>query len=314
MKRIAAAVVLLVMVALVTVLSGCVSSPTGESLPLPNSGTGSWVEEDYSYAGPAVATGQSVVYYGDEVSATAVQDGADQMVIRTSSVELEVREVTPALDSLKAIALAHGGYVGSLSVHTLGDTRLYGVLTMRVPATSFDTTLEEVKSLGTLKSQNLQADDVTEEYVDLQARRSALADQLAQYRKIMESAQNVSEVLEVQEQIERVQVEIDRIDGRLKYLDNRVDYATITVTVREPEPVGSTPGFSITSVLNDGISGFLAVIAVLIIVIISILPLIVIGVFAFLVYRWWRGKKSGRAGTETKGNEKTGGEKKPPSE
>jgi len=98
---------------------------------------------------------------------------------------------------------------------------------------------------------------VTAEYIDLNARRAALAGQLTQYMRIMEKAETVSEILEVQEQIERVQVEIDRIDGRLKYLDNRVDYATITVSLQEPEPVGGNEGFSFVGVINEGIAGLL---------------------------------------------------------
>ncbi len=89
-----------------------------------------------------------------------------------------------------------------------------------------------------------------------QAQRTALANQLAQYNRIMEMAENVSEILEVQTQIERVQVELDRINGRLKYLDNRVDYATITVTLQEPEPVGG--GGRLLDCLRDqpGYRGF----------------------------------------------------------
>jgi hypothetical protein len=162
---------------------------------------------------------------------------------------------------------------------------------MRVPSHEFDSAITEIKALGSLTSESLSADDVTEEYLDLQARRTALASQLAQYNRIMEKAENVSEILEVQVQIERVQVEIDRIDGRLKYLDNRVDYGTITVSLEEPEPVGGGEGFSIISVINEGIMGFLAVTAGLVIILISIIPLVILGAIVFVIYRWWKGRK-----------------------
>ena len=178
-----------------------------------------------------------------------------------------------------------------MSVNTRDGNRMYAVLTMRVPAQAFDSAITEIKALGSLKSESLSASDVTEEYVDLQARRSALASQLTQYNRVMEKAENVSEILQVQVQIERVQVEIDRIDGRLKYLDNRVDYATITVTLEEPEPVGGGEGISLISVINESIAGFLAVTAGLIIILISIIPLIILGIIAYVIYRWWKGRK-----------------------
>ncbi len=217
--------------------------------------------------------------------------GPDQMIIKTSQIRLEVQNVTAALDPIRNIATAHGGYLGTLSVTTQYGDRLYGTVTIRIPAREFESAITEIKTLGTLKSESLNAEDVTEEYVDLQARRTALANQLAQYTRILEKAENVSEILEVQVQIERVQVEIDRIDGRLKYLDNRVEYATISVTLTEPEPVGGREGFSFISVINEGIAGFLAVTAGLVIILISIIPLVIIGALAYLGYRWWKGRK-----------------------
>lgn len=277
--------------------AGCLTTPWGEN-------TVKQYDERYdlasesSLASPPWYSGSGAPSYPvpamTRAPGYAGEAGIDQKIIRTASVSLEVRNVSASLDPLRSIATAHGGYVGSLSVSTRYGDRLYATLTMRVPAREFDSTIAGIKTLGSLRSESLSADDVTEEYVDLQARRTALANQLAQYSRIMERAVNVSEILEVQVQIERVQVEIDRIDGRLKYLDNRVDYATITVSLQEPEPVGGREGFSIVSVINAGIAGFLAVTAGLIIIFVSVIPLIILGVVAYLAYRWWKGRQGAK--------------------
>lgn len=248
------------------------------------------VSADYGYSGAAPVP----------TPVPAIASGAwdDQKIIRTARVEIEVQDVTATRDALQAIAAGYGGYVGSLSLDRYSGDRLSGSLTMRVPSPAFEQALASVAALGTLKSQSVQAEDVTEEYVDLQAKRSALANQLLQYERIMEKAGNVSEILEVQEQIERVQVEIDRIDGRLKYLNNRVDYATITVSFREPEPVGAGGGPSVTSVINEGIAGFLAVAAALFILLLSIIPIIVLALVAYGAYRWWKGRKGEAKGAD----------------
>lgn len=218
--------------------------------------------------------------------------GDEQKIIRTARVDLEVKDVMATRDTLQSIATSNGGYIGSLSLERYRGDRLSGSLVMRVPAASFDRALASIAALGTLKSQSVQAEDVTEEYVDLQARRGALANQLVQYQRIMEKAGNVSEILEVQEQIERVQVEIDRIDGRLKYLDNRIEYATITVSFREPDPLGAGDGPSFASVINEGISGFLGITAALVIILISIIPLLILALVTYALYRWWKGRKN----------------------
>jgi hypothetical protein len=274
---------------LLLAFAGCLTTPwngdtaTQDGTFAPTSGGTGIFSENSHYPVPTVVPTYSPGYTGDRET--------DQKIIRTASVNLEVGNVTMTLDPVKSIATAHGGYIGSMSVNTRGTERLYAVLTMRVPAREFDSTISAIKTLGTLRSESLSADDVTEEYVDLQARRTALASQLAQYNRIMERAVNVSEILEVQVQIERVQVELDRIDGRLKYLDNRVDYGTITVTLEDPEPVGSGDRFSIVSVINESIAGFLAVTAGLFILLISIIPLIILGIIAYAIYRWWRKRK-----------------------
>jgi hypothetical protein len=274
---------------LLLAIAGCLTTPwdrdtaTPDGIFAPTSGGSGIFSENAPYPVPTVVPTYSQGYTGDIET--------DQKIIRTASVNLEVGNVTTSLDPLKSIATTHGGYIGSMAVNTRDSERLYAVITMRVPAREFDATISAIKTLGTLRSESLIADDVTEEYVDLHARRTALASQLAQYTRIMERAENVSEILDVQVQIERVQVELDRIDGRLKYLDNRVNYGTITVTLDEPEPVGGGEGFSLVSVINESIAGFLAVTAGLIILLISIIPLIILAIIAYVIYRWWKKSK-----------------------
>lgn len=286
--------------------AGCVSSeisPTSFSLPpgVAGGGGGGGSSSGYDYA-------PSAPY---PTPAPALSQGAwagdDQKIIKTANIDLEVQDVPATRDALQAIATTNGGYVGSFSMNRYGEDRLYASLVMRVPASAFDQALSSVAALGTLKSQSMQAEDVTEEYVDLQAQRTALAHQLAQYQRIMEKGENVSEIMEVQVQIERVQVEIDRIDGRLKYLDSRIDYATLTVSFREPEPVGSRAGPSITSVINQAIAGFVGVTAALFVILVSLIPLIILAIIVYAIYRWWKGRGKAHPEPAVPKEEKPGG-------
>ena len=99
-----------------------------------------------------------------------------------------------------------------------------------------------MKAIGTVKSVSTQGEDVTEEYVDIQAQKTSYLNQLAQYNEIMKKAVKVSDVIEIQQQIDRVQTELNRLEGRLKYLNSRIDMSTITVTLQEPEPLGARAG------------------------------------------------------------------------
>jgi len=212
-------------------------------------------------------------------------------IIKTAYLTLEVTDVPGAAESLKGIAAAKGGYISSTSIQKNYRDMMTGTVVLRVPQAEFDSTLAGVKALGTVKSASTQGEDITEEYVDLQAQRTSYQNQLAQYNAIMKQSTKVEDIIKVQVQIDRVQTELNRLDGRLKYLDSRVDLSTITVNLQEPEPVGGESGHSFVSTINEGIAGFIGMIDAIIIILLTLLPLIIVGGIGYGVYRWHKGKK-----------------------
>ncbi|WP_321507030.1 DUF4349 domain-containing protein [uncultured Methanoregula sp.] len=217
--------------------------------------------------------------------------GVETKIIKTAYLSLEVKDVTGAVESLKGIAAAEGGYISSTNVQKNYNNLLTGTVILRIPQAAFENTLTGVKALGTIKSASTQGEDVTEEYVDLQAQRTSYQNQLAQYNAIMKQSTKVEDIIKVQEQIDRVQTELNRLDGKLKYLNSRVDYSTITVNLQEPEPVGGESGHSFISTINEGIAGFFGMIDTIIVLIFTLLPLIIVAVAGYGVYRWHKGKK-----------------------
>lgn len=222
----------------------------------------------------------------------------DTKIIKTADITIEVKDVTGSVDQLKALVTANGGYLSSSNIQTDYNNQLSGTVVLRIPAAQFDTTLDGVKAIGTVKSVSTQGEDVTEEYVDLQAQQTSYRNQLAQYNEIMKKAVNVSDVIEVQQQIDQIQTQLDRLEGRLKYLDNRLDLSTITVTLQEPEPVGGESGHNFITTINEGIDGFLGMIDAIIILLFTLLPLIILGVIGYGIYRWRKGKQPVKAPAE----------------
>ncbi len=220
----------------------------------------------------------------------------DTKIIRTAYLSVEVKDVPAAVDSLKAIATAQGGYLSSSNVQKDSNNRVSGTVVLRVPAAVFDAAISGVKAIGTVNSISTQGEDVTEEYVDLQAQKTSYQNQLAQYNEIMKKSEKIEDIVNVQEQIDLVQTELDRLNGRLNYLNNRIDISTITVNLQEPEPVGSQSGHDFVSTINEGISGFLGMVDAIIVLFFTLLPLIIIGGIGYGIYRWYKGRK-GRAPT-----------------
>lgn len=214
--------------------------------------------------------------------------GTDTKIIRTASVSVETANVTGAAESLAGIAAGSGGYVSSTSVSTGYKGRVYGSVTIRVPADRFESALSGVKAIGKVTYIDTGSEDVTSQYIDLDARINAYKNQISQYNAIMKNATDVKDVLAVQQQIDTVQTQLDQATGQMKYLTSRIDFSTITVNLQEPEPVGGRSGHDFVTAINNGIAGFFGVIDMIIVFVLSVIPLMVIGGIAYGGYRVWR--------------------------
>jgi hypothetical protein len=232
------------------------------------------------------------------VPTTASTSELDAKIIKTASVTIEVKDVPGSVETLKVLAAAKGGYLASSTMSEGYNKRLSGTVVLRIPQAEFDNTLAGVKGIGIVRSVSTQGLDVTEEYVDIQAQKTSYRNQLAQYSEIMKKAVRVSDVIEIQQQIDRVQTQLDRLEGRLKYLDSRIDMSTITVSLQEPEPVGGGTGHNFVTTLNEAIAGFLGMIDLIIILLFTLLPLIILGGAGYGIYRWRKGKQLIKAPAE----------------
>jgi hypothetical protein len=226
--------------------------------------------------------------------------GTDTKIISTAEVTIEVNNVTGSVETLRTLAIQKGGYVSSTDIETDSNNQPTGTVVLRIPAAGFDTTLNGIKAIGTVKSVATEAQDVTENYVDVQAQITSYQNQIAQYNTILKQSQTVADVLKVQEQIDQAQTELDRLNVQMKYLNSQIDFSTITVNLQEPEPVGSQGSHDFVAAINEGIAGFLGMIDTIIIVVFSIIPLVIIGGAGYCIYRVWKWNKKPQAETDDK--------------
>jgi hypothetical protein len=146
-------------------------------------------------------------------------------IIRTADLTLAVVHVDRGLASVDAIAREVGGY---LSLRT--DQQV----TIRVPRERFDEAMRRIEQLGDVLHRSVTAEDVTDEYVDLDMRlRNALVVR-ARLEKLLETAA-VRDAVEIEKELARVTEEIERIEGKLKLLGDRIAYSSITISF-EPSP------------------------------------------------------------------------------
>jgi hypothetical protein len=287
-------IALMVVCMAVVAAAGCMGVPS----PVLDGSAGSQEASTfYSSSNAARVSSDAKMSSGAPVAAPASAPVAgsdtviDTKIIKTAYITVEVKDVTGSVDQLKALVTAKGGYLSSSSVSEGYNKQLTGTVVLRIPAAEFDNTLAGVKTIGTVKSVSTQGEDVTEEYVDVQAQIASYQNQLAQYNEIMKKAVKVSDVIEIQQQIDSVQTNLNRLEGRLKYLNSRIDMSTITVTLQEPEPVGGETGHNFVTTINEGIAGFFGMVDFIVILFFTVLPVIILGGIAYGIYRWMKRKQ-----------------------
>ncbi|NLX50193.1 MAG: DUF4349 domain-containing protein [Methanospirillum sp.] len=218
-------------------------------------------------------------------------DTTGTRLIRTADLGVDVPSLEPALDRVRGIAREQNGTVAGLELRAGSGDRRTATVTVRVPEDRFEATLGALRTVGTVRSESVQAQDVTEEYVDLEAKRDSLSRQRDQYTRIMANTSGVADVLKVQEEIERVQVELDRLEGRLRYLESRTAFSRITLRLQEPAPLAGGALPSIVEVLGTGVQGFFAVLSGIVILLITALPLVLLAAAAWFLYRRYRRRR-----------------------
>lgn len=174
------------------------------------------------------------------VSASGL-DAVARKIIKDASVSVQVTSFRDVVARAASICEAQGGYVQSSSAQASEDELRSGTVVLRVPSDKFDAVLADIEGLGKVRSKEVAGRDVTEEYVDLEARLSNWQQQEKQLLAIMAKASKVSDILQVQAELGRVREEIERITGRLKYLNSQIDFSTITAEFFEPSVVSEVP-------------------------------------------------------------------------
>ncbi len=164
---------------------------------------------------------------------------AGRMVIRTASMTVRVDKPEAHAEQVLALAKEVGGFVVDSSSNGGHGWESVGA-TLRVPASQFDATLARLRGMGAVTHEQIQGQDVTDEYVDLGARVANQRRLEQRLLALMDGAASVKDALEVEKELARVRGEIERAEGRRKGIEDRVSLSTITLTLSS---TAAEPGF-----------------------------------------------------------------------
>ena len=217
-------------------------------------------------------------------------------VIRTGSLFVEVEEFDGAVRRLIIIAEGAGGFVATSS-YSQGQGTPQGTFVLRVPAPRFAATLTALEELGRVRERRVGGQDVSEEFVDLQARVRNLERHEQRLLTFMDRATKVSDLLAIEQEVARVRGEIESLTGRLRVLGNQVELATIEVAVRQKPEKVSTGFWDIGATVDRVRTAFLNTVRQILVVVegaavvtSALIPVLLLGALAWLLIRRLRAR------------------------
>lgn len=166
---------------------------------------------------------------------TTVQN-IEQKIIREGHLQFETQEPDNTYNRLVQSAKKYNAYIQEDSEGKSWD-RVYRNVTVRIPNTHFDAFIADISTgISFFDQKQITSQDVTEEFVDLNARLKAKKTLEERYLQLLHKAVKVSEIIEIERELSAIREEIEAKEGRLKYLQHRVSYSTITVNFYKKVP------------------------------------------------------------------------------
>lgn len=209
-------------------------------------------------------------------------------IVKTAAVTVEVRAASFDQRFQEAVMVAgrHGGFVAS---SVTSDARHQsGTIVLRVPAAEFDAALAELRRLGTLKREELSGQDVTAQFVDLDARLRNWEAQEDVLLRLMARAKTIEESIKVQRQLQEVQLAIESIRGQLRVLTDQTDFSTITLSMVEAGAVQPKPKTTLGRAWQDALGAFLSVIAAVVVGLGYLVPIALLGLMVLVAWVLYR--------------------------
>ena len=184
----------------------------------------------HSGGGSALVSGMAV--------ANMTEVRVDRMLVWKAQLSLQVWSVSNAVTEATTMAKQQGGFVEQKSDR--GDESAN--MTLRIPAKTLRTAMANLETLGDVTYRSVEGEDVTEQYIDVDARLKNKIVLRERLKQLLDKATTVKDILAIETELNRLQGDIDSMEGRIKSLKGLVDFATITLSL-ERKPILGPLGY-----------------------------------------------------------------------
>lgn len=235
-----------------------------------------------------------VVYHSAEIATKEVSvqqakvkeasENIQRKLIKRGNVSFESTDLSKTKHNISVAVKKYNGYISNENEYKSSD-RISNSITVRIPSKNFDSFLTDISSdVEKFDNKNISVNDVTEEFLDVQARLKVKKSLEQRYNELLKKAKSVKEILEVEKELTNVRSDIESMEGRLKYLQNQVSFSTLSINFYKIELVNSTERSffrRLARAFSNGISN----IKWFFIALVNIWPFILLGILTFIFIR-----------------------------
>jgi len=236
---------------------------------------------------PVVSSKQAIG--SDAIFAGRSAEVVDRQVVTHASLAVTVPKLDEAQAEVLRITTTLGGYVQSSNFNNFTDNQNWS-FTLRVPSDKSNEAVRLISALGSVQSSGSNRQDVTEEYMDLEARLTVMRLEESRLLELLRRANTIDDYLKVESHLTRVRIEIEQATGRLKFLTHSVGMATIGLTLTPergaipPKPVGFAGlGQRLSAAFRQGLNAVVEIVSGTLVFVVASLPLFLIIVPLFLI-------------------------------
>ncbi len=212
----------------------------------------------------------------------------ERKLIKEGDIEFETTDLETTRKRIVRAVEESGGYIAADRAGNY-DTRQSQTFVVRIPAPQFDSFIEIIiAGVDLVDAKNIQVRDVTEEYLDVQARLKTKKELEARYIDLLPQAKSVADILAIEREMNDLRADIESIEGRLQYLENRIAFSTLTVTFYERVPAPTNFARKFRNGFREGWENFIWFFVFLI----RIWPFLILGVVGIWLLSRWRKKRN----------------------
>ena len=232
-------------------------------------------------------TGAAALSVGDAAPVEDRSAADSTKIIYTASLTLESRDYDEARQTLDQALTAAGGYLESGSEYTRANSARSASLTCRVPSDNYQSFLDAVAAAGRVTYKSQDAEDVTTQYMDVEARLANLEARRTRLQQLQQQAENLSDLLEIESSLSDVQYQIESWQSQLDWYSNQVSCCTVYITLNEVEtltPTSTSFGAKLLAALRNGWTGFVSGAQAVAVFLVGAWPAILIGAVCGVIY------------------------------